>query len=103
MEARPRSSWSSGVLARRDDGASAGAQMLADPDQDGAEQRLLVGEVAVDGRPADADRGAEVLEAHAGEAALGEQARRLCRKAAWRSAFARSRPVTPLVISVNPR
>ena len=63
--------------AGADDGASSGAEPLADPDEDGAEQRLLVREVPVDGGAADADGGAEVFEADAAEAALGEEARRL--------------------------
>ena len=50
---------------------------FADAHEDRAEQGLLVGEMAVHRRAAHADRRAEVFEAHAAEAALGEQARRL--------------------------
>ena len=50
---------------------------LAHPQEDRAEQRLLVREVAIDGGTADAHRCAEVFEADAAEAALGEQPRRL--------------------------
>ena len=70
-------SCSTGVPPASDDGASAGAQPLAHADEDRAEQRLLVLEVAVDRGPADADGRAEVLEADAAVAALGEQPRRL--------------------------
>ncbi len=67
----------SGAPPACDDSPSTGAQSLADPHQDRAEQRLLVLEVAVDGGAADPDGRAEVLEAHAAVAALGEQPRRL--------------------------
>lgn len=48
-------------------------QSGADPDQQLDEQCLLVGEVPVDGRAADARRGADVLEADGQEPALGDQ------------------------------
>ena len=56
---------------------AAGQEPFADAHEDRAEQRLLVGEVAVHRRAAHADGGAELFEAHAAEAALGEQTRRL--------------------------
>ena len=70
-------SCSCGRAAGIHDRAAAGAQPLAHADEDGAQQRLLVLEVPVDGGAADADGGAEVLEAHAAVAALGEEPRRL--------------------------
>ena len=48
-------------------------QVPADADQQRGEHRLLAGEVPVDGRPADADGGAEVFDRHAVEAAVGEE------------------------------
>ncbi len=39
-------------------------QVLADAEQQGAEDGLLAGEVAVDGGPADSGRGAKVLQRH---------------------------------------
>ena len=45
----------------------------ADADQQLDQQRLLVREMPVDRGPADADRGADVLESHRQESAFGEQ------------------------------
>ena len=63
------------VAGRVHDGPTAGEQSLADADEQRGQHRLLAGEVAVDGRPADADRRAEVLDRDAVEAAVGEQPR----------------------------
>ena len=66
-----------GVIRPLDHRAPAVAQLLAHADEDRPEQRLLVGEVAVDRRAAHTDRRTEVFEADAGEPPLGEQACRL--------------------------
>ena len=68
------SSASAGSVARFDDGSGAGQQPGADPDQQLDQQRLLVGEVPVDRGPADARRGADVLQPHREIAALGDKA-----------------------------
>ena len=67
------SSASAGSSARCDDGGSAGQQPGADADQQLDQQRLLVREVPVDRGPADAGGGADVLQPHRQEAALGDQ------------------------------
>ncbi len=53
--------------------AAAVEQVLADTEQQCAEDGLLAGEVAVDRRPADARRGPEILQGHAVEALKGEE------------------------------
>ena len=53
--------------------AGTGEQSGADPDQQLDQQRLLVGEVPVDGRTADTGGGADVFQPHREEAAFGEQ------------------------------
>jgi len=63
------------VVVLCDDLASSVKEPLAHSDEDLGEERLLVSEVAVDGRSAHPDCRAELLEAHSGESALGEEAR----------------------------
>ena len=53
--------------------AGAGEQSGADPDQQLDQQRLLIGEVPVDGRTADSGDCADVLQPDGEETALGEQ------------------------------
>ena len=53
--------------------AAAVEQVLADAEQQGAEDGLLAGEVAVDRRAADAGRGPEILQRNAVEALEGEE------------------------------
>ena len=68
------SSASAGSLARFDDGRGAGQQPGTDPHQQLDQQRLLVGEVPVDRRTADARGGADVLQPHREITALGDKA-----------------------------
>ena len=77
------------VALARQDVAAAAEELLAHLDEDRAEQRLLVGEVPVHRRAADADRSAEVFEADAAEAALGEEPAQP--RAGWRPAGRLSR------------
>ena len=60
----------------RDDRVRARDQFPRDVDEQRGEHGLLAGEVPVDGGPADADRGAEVLERDALESAGSEEVRR---------------------------
>lgn len=62
-----------GVPGSVHNGVPAGHQPGAHPDQQFDQQRLFVGEVPVDGGPADAGRRADVLQAHGQEAPLGDQ------------------------------
>lgn len=56
-----------------DDALPPGHEPGADPDQQFDQQGLFVGEVAVDGRSADAGRGTDVFESNRQEAAFGDQ------------------------------
>jgi hypothetical protein len=58
----------------RDDRLRAGQQPGADADQQFDEQRLLVREVPVDGRAADARGGSDVLQPHREISTLGDEA-----------------------------
>jgi hypothetical protein len=53
--------------------AAAVEQVLADTEQQGAEDGLLAGEVTVDRRSADAGRGPEILQGNAVEALQGKE------------------------------
>ncbi|CDZ89144.1 hypothetical protein RHRU231_450311 [Rhodococcus ruber] len=64
-----------GIVGVVDHVGAAGQQATADVDQQLDEQRVLVGEVPVDGGAADAHRCPEVLESYAVEPALGDEAR----------------------------
>jgi len=57
-----------------DDGRSAGQQPGTDSHQQFDKQRLLVGEVSVDRRTADADSGSDILQSHRKVTALGDKA-----------------------------
>src|SRR5690606_24233007 len=57
------------------DGPAAREQPAAHADQQLDQQRFLAGEVPVDGGPADPDGRAQIVEPHAEEPALGDQAR----------------------------
>ena len=62
-----------GVVGAGDHRLPAGQQSGADPDEQLDQQRLLVGEVPVDRRAADAGGRTDVLESHRQEAPLGDQ------------------------------
>ena len=67
------SSAAAGSALRARHVAGTREQPGADPDQQLDQQRLLVGEVPVDGRTADSGGGADVLQPHREESPLGEQ------------------------------
>jgi len=61
------------VVRAVEHGRATREQVVTDPHQQLREQRILVGEVPVDGGTADADGRSEILEPYAGESALGDQ------------------------------
>ncbi len=62
-----------GVGCARDDLLATREQSGADPHQEFDQQSLFAGEVPVDGRPADACRGADVLEADGKKSPFGDE------------------------------
>lgn len=78
-------------------------EVFADLDEHGAQQGLLAREMPVHRGTGHADGRADILQAHAGVAALSEQARGFVQQESARSALARSRAVGGVVISVNAR